>query len=82
MRMLLSTVKVRPHRFATGQFINGRRVPLDFGESCARRETELFGKNFKDTGETDQRREFRDRARRKVFEIDFAFGRGRHAAQI
>ena len=64
--MLFFAVEVRTHRGAAGQLCNRRRVAFDFRKGCARREIKLFGEDVEDAGETNERRVFSDRARRKL----------------
>ncbi len=47
MRILLVAVEIRPCRGAAGEFLNRGCVAFDFGERCARRESQLFGKDVK-----------------------------------
>ena len=80
--MLFLAVKIRPQRTPAGQLCNRRCVYLDFRKGRARRETELPGEDVEDTGETNQRRVFGDRAGRKLAQVDLALlGRG-HARKF
>ena len=67
MRMLLFAVEIWPHRVATGEFFNRRRVTFDFCEGRSRGQAELLGENVEDACETNQSREFRDCTGRKIF---------------
>ena len=79
--MRFVTIEIRPHGAATRQFFDCWGMTFYFRECRARRQSKLFGEDVKDAGETNQRRKFRDRARREVLQVEFAL-RGRHAADL
>ena len=66
--MFLFAVEKRTNRFSRSQFFDSRTVTFDFGIRRARSETDLFGEDVEDAGETDERRVLGNGARRKVTE--------------
>lgn len=80
--MFLFAVEVGPHRTATRQLFDGRRMPFDFRERGARRQPKLLGEDIEDAGKTHQRGEFSHGTGREIAQVYFALFGGRHGGNL
>src|SRR5262249_12840306 len=80
MWMFFVAVEIGSRSAAAGQFFGGGRVAFDFGEGRTRSQTQLFGEDVENAGETNQRREFRDRSGREISKVNLALFARCHGA--